>query len=206
MSEIATPKQISRGVHVVAAFEAAKGAVVLAAGFGLLSLLHRDLQAWAEHIVELSHLNPARHYPTIFVEAMSRLNDSRIMMFAALASLYSTIRFVEAYGLWRLKPWAEWFAIISGSVYVPVEVYEIVVRPTWPRFGVLIVNLAIVAYLIYVRVWSRKHPTAEVKQNGDFDTSPENSVTTDVPTLHSESRQTLSPRLVDESRDKSPEG
>jgi uncharacterized membrane protein (DUF2068 family) len=84
------------------------------------------------------------------------------MSLAALAALYSTIRFVEAYGLWRLKPWAEWFAIISGSIYVPVEIYEIVMHVTWLRVTVLIFNLAIVAYLVYVRIWVRKHPGGEL--------------------------------------------
>jgi uncharacterized membrane protein (DUF2068 family) len=160
--QVNSEKNIARGVHAVALFEAIKGAIVLAAGFGLLALLHRDLQAFAERLVELSHLNPAHHYPTVFVEAMSRLNDSRIMSLAALAALYSTIRFVEAYGLWRLKPWAEWFAIISGSIYVPVEIYEIVMHVTWLRVTVLIFNLAIVAYLVYVRIWVRKHPGGEL--------------------------------------------
>jgi Predicted membrane protein len=128
-----TEKNIDRGVRTVAIFEALKGIVVLAAGFGLLALLHRDLQAIAERLVELSHLNPAHHYPTIFIEAMSRMTDSRIMAFAAMALLYSTVRFIEAYGLWHLKAWAEWFAIVSGSIYIPIEVYEVFVHVTWLR-------------------------------------------------------------------------
>ena len=107
-------------------FEAAKGALVLAAGFGLLSLLHRDLQALAERLVQHSHLNPAHHYPQIFIQAASRMNDARLVALAGLAFLYSTLRFVEAYGLWRMRPWAEWLAIVAGSAYLPVEVYEIV--------------------------------------------------------------------------------
>jgi uncharacterized membrane protein (DUF2068 family) len=152
-----TEKNIDRGIRAVAVFEATKGAVVLAAGFGLLALLHRDLQAIAEHLVELSHLNPAHHYPTIFVEAMSRMTDTRIMAFAAFAFFYAVIRFVEAYGLWHFRAWAEWFAIVSGSIYIPIEIYEVFKHATWIRVTVLIVNLAIVAYLIYVRIWTRKH-------------------------------------------------
>src|SRR4051794_14108963 len=101
------------GIRAIAGFEAFKGIVVLVAGFGLLSLLHRDLEAIAERLVRLSHLNPARHYPRIFIEAASRTSDARLKTLAALALLYSTIRFIEAYGLWRTRVWAEWFAIIS---------------------------------------------------------------------------------------------
>jgi len=137
-------------------FEAAKGALVLAAGFGLLSLLHRDLQAVAERLVQHSHLNPAHHYPQIFIQAASRMNDARLVGLAGLAFLYSTLRFVEAYGLWRMRPWAEWLAIVAGSAYLPVEVYEIWRHATWMRGFVLLTNLLIVAYLVGVRVRARR--------------------------------------------------
>src|SRR6202162_3991179 len=146
----------ARGVRVVAGFEAPKGALVVAAGLGLLSLLHHDLQATAERLVRHSHLDPARHYPRIFIEAARHTNDSRLRSLAALAFLYAAVRFIEAYGLWRLRVWAEWFAIVAGSVYLPVEVYEIFRRATWMRGIVLLTNLFIVAYLVNVRLLSTR--------------------------------------------------
>jgi uncharacterized membrane protein (DUF2068 family) len=147
---------VALGVRIVAVFEALKGALVLGAGFGLLSLVHHDLQAAAERLVRHSHLDPARHYPRIFIEAAPHVNDSRLRTLAALAFLYAAVRFVEAYGLWRMRVWAEWFAIIAGSVYLPVEVYEIFRRATWMRAMVLLTNLLIVAYLVNVRLLSRR--------------------------------------------------
>jgi uncharacterized membrane protein (DUF2068 family) len=146
-------------VRAVALFEAAKGLIVLVAGFGLLSLVHRDAQRTAETIVRHLHLNPARHYPRVFIEAAGRVSSSRLWMLAAGAFAYSVVRFVEAYGLWRLRPWAEWFAIVSGGLYLPVEVYELIHRPTHVKAAVLFGNLAVVAYLLYVRgkARSRRH-------------------------------------------------
>ncbi len=143
-------------------FEAAKGALVVAAGFGLLSLLHHDLQAMAERLVQHSHLNPAHHYPQIFIQAASRMNDSRLVLLAVLAFLYSALRFVEAYGLWRMRTWAEWLAIVAGSAYLPVEVYEMWRRATWMRGFVLLTNLLIVVYLVRVRIAGRR-PSGEVR-------------------------------------------
>ncbi len=117
--------------------------------------MHHDLQAAAERLVRHSHLNPAHHYPRIFILAASHTNDSRLRSLAALAFLYAAVRFIEAYGLWRMRVWAEWFAIIAGSVYLPVEVYEIFRRATWPRGLILLTNLFIVAYLANVRLLSR---------------------------------------------------
>jgi uncharacterized membrane protein (DUF2068 family) len=148
----------ARGVRVVAVFEALKGALVVGAGLGLLSLVHHDLQAAAERLVQHSHLNPAHHYPRIFIEAAAHVNDSRLRTLAALAFLYAAVRFIEAYGLWHMRVWAEWFAIISGSVYLPIEVYEMFRRATWTRGTILLINLSIVAYLANVRLSSRHRP------------------------------------------------
>ena len=147
---------IARGLRVVAVFEALKGALVLSAGLGLLSLVRHDLQAAAERLVRHSHLNPARHYPRIFVEAASHMNDSRLRSLAALAFLYAAVRLIEAYGLWHMRVWAEWFAIIAGSLFLPVEVHEMFRRATWMRGLVLLTNLFIVAYLVNVRLLSRR--------------------------------------------------
>ena len=124
---------------------------MLLAGFGLLHYIHHDLQALAEELVRHTHLNPARHYPRIFIEAAGRTSDARLRTLAGLAFIYSAGRFIEAYGLWRLRAWAEWFAIVSGSVYVPFELYEIFRRPGWLRFIILLANLLVVAYLARVR-------------------------------------------------------
>lgn len=145
-----------RGVRAVALFEAAKGAVVIVAGCGLLALVHRDLQTSAERLVRLAHLNPARHYPRVFLDAAAHVDDRRLLMLAGAAFLYAGLRFIEAYGLWRARVWAEWLAIISGAIYVPLEVYELAERPTLLRFVVLLVNLLIVCYLLNRRRAQRR--------------------------------------------------
>jgi uncharacterized membrane protein (DUF2068 family) len=125
--------------------------LVLLVGFELLHLVHHDLQTFAEKLVRLGHLNPARHYPRIFIDAASRTSDARLKTLAATAFLYSVVRFVEAYGLWHLRRWAEWFGIISGGIYIPLEIFEIAARVSRLRVLALLVNIAIVAYLLYVR-------------------------------------------------------
>ncbi|PYQ15816.1 MAG: DUF2127 domain-containing protein [Acidobacteria bacterium] len=143
----------SAGVRAVAVFEAVKGLLVVAAGLGLLSLLHRDVQHAAESIVRHLHLNPARHYPRVFIQAASQMSSTRLWLLAGGAFAYAAVRFVEAYGLWHLRPWAEWFAILAGGVYLPVEAYELLGRATVVRAAILLGNTAIVVYLLYVR-WS----------------------------------------------------
>jgi uncharacterized membrane protein (DUF2068 family) len=156
-------KASTAGVRTIAAFEAAKGLLVLAAGLGLLTLLHKDVQEVAESIVRHLHLNPARHMPQIFLHAAARMTDKRLLLFAVGAFAYSLFRLVEAYGLWFLRPWAEWLAIVSAGLYLPVEVVELVRRPTFVRGGILITNVIIVVALLDVRLREhRARRTAEV--------------------------------------------
>ena len=141
-------KQASKsGLRIVAIFEATKGLLVLLAGCGLLSAIHRDLHAAAVHLVRVMHLNPAKHYPSIFIDAADKVTDLQLWMLALSALLYAVVRFVEAYGLWRQMQWAEWFGLLSGAMYIPLEIFEASREFTWPRITVLLVNLGVVGYL-----------------------------------------------------------
>ncbi len=144
------------GLRVVALFEATKGALVLAVGFGLLAFIHKDLHLAAEQLVRHMHLNPARHYPQIFIDAANHVSDGRLLAMAVAAFLYSVVRFIEAFGLWRQRQWAEWFALLTGGMYIPVEFYENLRGVTWAKATVLTVNAAIVMYLAYVLYRSRQ--------------------------------------------------
>ena len=146
----------SNGVRVIAAFEAAKGGLVLLAGFGLLALIHHDVQAVADSLVERFHLNPASRYPQIFLRAAGALTDARLWLLAAGAAAYAFARFVEAYGLWRHRRWAEWLAVLSGGVYAPIEVYELAHGITWPKIAALGLNTVIVCYMSYALLQSRR--------------------------------------------------
>jgi uncharacterized membrane protein (DUF2068 family) len=141
-------KQGSRaGLKGIAMFEAAKGAVVILAGLGLVALLHRDAQALAEAIVGRLHLNPGSRYPTIFLSLMSHPSDARLWAIGGSAATYAAMRFAEAYGLWRQRVWAKWLGVWSGAIYIPVEVYEAVVHPSAIHIGLAIANALIVLYL-----------------------------------------------------------
>jgi len=47
--------------------------------------------------------------------------------------------------------WAEWLAMISGAIYLPFEFYKLVRRPTPLHWTILLVNIAVVVYIAWVR-------------------------------------------------------
>lgn len=129
--------------------EAAKGALVLLVAFGLLSLIHHDVQRLAERLVAHAHLNPAAHYPRVFLDLAGQLTDVRLLLLAAGAGVYAAARLVEAYGLWFERRWAEWFAAASAAIYIPFELFELYERMTWISLGALLLNAAIVLFMLY---------------------------------------------------------
>lgn len=136
------------GERLIAAFEAAKGVLILVAGCGLLVFVHRDVAALAYELVGHFHLNPASRYPHIFLDLASHVSDTRLWTLAALAFAYACLRLLEAYGLWRGRRWAEWLAACSGGLYLPIEIYELFTGISWMKLATLAANVAIVAYMV----------------------------------------------------------
>jgi uncharacterized membrane protein (DUF2068 family) len=145
-----TEKQLA-ALRAVATFELAKGLAVLLAAVGALSLVHRDAWDVASSLLHLLHIGRHHHYVDVFMKLADGVTDEKLWLVAGGCVVYSTVRFVEGYGLWHARAWAEWFAAAAGAVYVPFEVYELIRKLTLIRIGILLVNLAIIFYMLYLR-------------------------------------------------------
>lgn len=63
--------------------------------------------------------------------------------------IYGVVQLVEGTGLWLLKRWGEYVAVVATSAFIPLEVYELYERQTVIRIGAFVFNLAAVFYLVY---------------------------------------------------------
>lgn len=137
-----------KGLHVVALFEAFKGFLVLAAGFGILEFIHHDLQKLGEHLIVHFGLDPHHKTAQFLLQLLAGVNDTKIILISCFAVFYAFIHFLEAYGLWKQKNWARWMAIISGGIYLPLEFYALFHKFHWLKALVTLVNICVVIYLI----------------------------------------------------------
>jgi len=137
-----------RAITAVAFFEAFKGALVVIVASGLTLLMHHDIHAMAVRLVAHTHLNPSSRYPQIFLDAIDHLQNMRLSMLALGAAAYSTLRFVEAYGLFRRAAWAEMLAALSGAIYVPFEIANLSRHFTWLSLGALLLNVLVVLVMM----------------------------------------------------------
>ena len=141
--------QPTKSERLIAVFETFKGILVLLAGFGLIGLIHHNAAEFADKLIQLLHLDPAAHYPHIFLELANNTSSAKIWSFAILAFAYTLVRLFEGYGLWNNMNWAKWLAAVSGGIYIPFEVYEVVTKFSWLPIVVLILNVSVVVYLLY---------------------------------------------------------
>jgi uncharacterized membrane protein (DUF2068 family) len=65
--------------------------------------------------------------------------------------VYAAIEIIEAVGLWLLKRWGEYFAVIATSFGLPIEIYELIERVTAVRIGALVINLGLVVYIVVTK-------------------------------------------------------
>jgi uncharacterized membrane protein (DUF2068 family) len=140
---------LREGLRAVAVFEAFKGTLALLAAGGLFYLIPRDFRHLAVELVGRLHLNPGKSYPNVFVRILEDTSNTQLWLIACLVVVYATVRFAEAYGLWRSRAWAEWLAAASGAIYVPVEVYELSRGFSWIKLAALVLNLAIVVFMVF---------------------------------------------------------
>src|SRR5271170_2677607 len=129
-----------RGVRTVATIEFTKGMIVVLAGLGVFHMRHRDIWGVAESLLEFFHVDPHQHFVGVFVDLVYQISDVRLWKIVVVASVYAVLRFIEAYGLWHIRPWAEWMAIASGAMYIPFEAADMARRPDWVRLLIVAVN------------------------------------------------------------------
>ncbi len=150
------------GLRTIAFFESAKGALALAAALGILSLRHTDLHSVTDAFLLRHGIDPETHYRRLLIESVAKATHQHAGLIAGFAIIYALIRFAEGYGLWQGKHWAEWFAVISAGLYLPLEYSHLLRRPTWLNACVIVLNVLIMLYLgkllLQQRAERHKHP------------------------------------------------
>ena len=143
-------------LRAVAAFEFFKGIFVVVMGVCAILLVHKDLWLLAESLLALLHVSTDRRSAQLFLDFADSVTDARLWAAARIAFAYAILRFTEAYGLWKGRTWAEWVALVSGSLLLPLEIRELLRGITIFRCALFVGNLAVVLFMLYVIISNRR--------------------------------------------------
>jgi uncharacterized membrane protein (DUF2068 family) len=142
-------------LFLIALFKLFKGVLLLIAGFGALRLLHRDVAATVGHWVDVLRVDPDNRYIHRLLAHVLAVTPAQLKAASAGTFFYAALLLTEGTGLFLRKPWAEYFTTITTAGLIPLEIYELVHHLTIAKIVILVINVAIVAYLI-ARVRGRR--------------------------------------------------
>src|SRR5271169_23247 len=136
-------------LRTIALYKIIKVLLLLAVAYGELRLRDASLAAkllsWAQaRPYGLEHRIVAQ-----LLEWFSGLSLSRVHLFRIVTLAYAAIFAIEGIGLWMEKRWAEWLTTIITASLIPLEAWEIALRPTIGKVLILLANVAVVAYLVW---------------------------------------------------------
>ena len=80
------------------------------------------------------------------------LSASTLLWIAVGLAAYGVIELIEAVGLWLMRRWGEYFAVIATSAFLPLELYELTEKATVLRVAAVVVNIVAVLWLL----WSKR--------------------------------------------------
>ena len=150
MTQRGKPGTHRGGLMTIAVYKFVKVVLLLALGFGELHYLHRNLAQAVAHWVDLLRVDPHNHYLMWLMEKVAKVDEHQLRQLSVGTFFYAALFLCEGTGLALGMRWAEYLTIVSTASLLPIEVYEIFSKPGVGKAVVLVVNLAVVAYLIWV--------------------------------------------------------
>ena len=151
----------SSTLKFIGGFKFFQGILLIIAGLGALGLLNPDWQQSLVEWLDQLSLREGRRITSGLagraVDVLGAASLQRLVLVAVGCFVYGGVFVVESIGLWLGKRWAEYMTTIVTASLLPFEIIELVHRVTVPRIGTLVVNLAVLGYLVWRLV--SKRPT-----------------------------------------------
>lgn len=135
-------------LYAIIAIKLGKGLLLFCLGVGIYSLLDDNLQAEFNRLVRYVGLDPDQRLLSAIGARIQAITPSNLRWLASTTLLYSLLLFIEGGGLIYRAAWAAWLAIGETAFFIPLEVFKLAEKFSFTLLLVLVVNVAIVWYLV----------------------------------------------------------
>jgi uncharacterized membrane protein (DUF2068 family) len=134
----------------IGVFKLTKSIFFFCLGIGAFHLLHRDLAEEATRLANALHFEPEWRITALLTEKVTLIDQRQLREIGFATFAYSAIALVEGIGLMLEKVWAEYLTLSLTVMFLPWELWELARRPSWVRLGLLLINLAVLGYLLWL--------------------------------------------------------
>jgi len=133
---------------LIGALKLVKALGLFIVGLGLLSLLHRNAAEVVGHVVGFFRLDVHARLIDELLAKIAGIDHRTMRRLGVGTLLYASVFAVEGVGLLLEKTWAEYLTTGVTVSFLPLEVYELVEHPSVTKGLLVLVNLAVVVYLV----------------------------------------------------------
>jgi uncharacterized membrane protein (DUF2068 family) len=142
--------QRDRGLLLIGLFKLAKAIFFFGIGVGALHLLHKDLEDEVMRLALRFKFDPESRFVALLLDKVDLIDAHRLRQISVATFGYSALALTEGVGLLLEKVWAEYLTLILTVSFLPWELYELARRPDWFRLSLLLINLAVLWYLVWL--------------------------------------------------------
>ena len=146
-----TIKKRAPTLYAIIAIKLVKGLLFISLALAAYTLSDNDLPAEFRHLLHWMRVNPERKFFADLAVQIGNITEANVLWVAAGTLVYSLFSLVEGVGLMFRVSWAGWMAIGESTFFIPIEVYELVKKPSLPVTVILAINIFIVWYLLQNR-------------------------------------------------------
>ena len=139
-----------RGLWLIGIFKLAKSLFFFCLGIGAFHLMHRDLAEEALRLAHALRFDPESRVTALLLDKVDLIDAHRLREIGLGTFLYSALALTEGVGLLLEKVWAEYLTLVLTISFLPWELYELMRRPSWLRLALLLINLAVLWYLVWL--------------------------------------------------------
>jgi uncharacterized membrane protein (DUF2068 family) len=137
-----------------------RGVLLLALAFGIykfdgardsLEKVFREYLPLLQPVSEKLGINLQETGPVRLIQKALETNHATLRWVALGVLAYGALELLEAVGLWLMRRWGEYVAVVGTSVFIPLEIYELLERVTWLRVVAFALNVFAVVYLMWTK-------------------------------------------------------
>lgn len=158
-------KHHDRGLMAIGLFKLGKAIFFFALGLGAIHLLHKDLGDEILRLAKELKFDPESKIVALLLEKVDLIDDHRLRLISLGTFGYSVLALTEGIGLMLEKVWAEYLTLILTVSFLPWELFELSRHPNWFRLSLLLINLVVLWYLVWLLKKKRTHESSPVLQD-----------------------------------------
>ena len=142
----------NRVITAIGVFKLIKAAILITLGIAGLAKEPSDLAHRLRHLVSWMGISPGGHALGHLLGKLSAFDDHKARELAVGSLCYAAVFLVEGVGLLSRKRWAEWLTVAVTASFIPFEIYEAFEHFGPGKIVALILNAAILGYLLWRRL------------------------------------------------------